>query len=344
MAAWMARAAAKELHLAWGDKIRDYADELSKLRKTRMAANEIVRQRRHLNPPELARSYSSIQPHEDCALVKGLGWARSCLDSSAAWQPASMSMTEWMEIDAGEEMEILGIVTQGQAATGCSGTRGVCKGLCAPPHSPTRCNGAGGECNWVTRVCIKHRRADKHHKWIRLDHDLDIGVGGEARHEAVFAAPVRARYVRISPIDFRGSRVGLRAGLLVRGLAGSCSASPLALPSTLLSQMQSAEEEGMDARVPVEMHKQQHKQQQKQPSTKEAEALKLIAAGGAKGCSGGKASRWLSRSSAAAAATAAAAGVLPAACPHPPPLPLAQCQLARRTCNSQRARCVCVCV
>jgi hypothetical protein len=39
-----------------------------------------------------------------------------------------------------EEIEIFGLVTQGQAATGCGGSVGVCERRCPPPH---QCKGGG---------------------------------------------------------------------------------------------------------------------------------------------------------------------------------------------------------
>jgi len=209
MAAWMERAAAKTLHLPWREKFRDYADENKKL-ASGLTKEEIRRQRQHLNVPELARSYSSTEGSDGKSIVSGLGWARSCLDSKAAWRPNNPDVSQWMEMDLGQEMEIIGLVTQGQAATGCSGTLGKCDEKCPPPHA---CNG-GGEKNYVTRVRVKYRSLLSETLTI-LSEDMAIGKGGDARCETLFPAPVRARYVRIFPVDYH-VMVGMRAGILLQ--------------------------------------------------------------------------------------------------------------------------------
>ncbi len=56
-----------------------------------------------------------------------------------------------------EEIEIFGLVTQGQAATCCGGTVGVCEKLCPPPHP---CKG-GGEVLPVLCCACKHSRSDQ---------------------------------------------------------------------------------------------------------------------------------------------------------------------------------------
>jgi len=184
---------AKQFHLKWHDKFHDYVDERRKLAKLGLTEAEIRRQRRHLNPSELARKYSSIQSTDDCArapgvesggysvntdcaLVPGLGWARSCLDSKAAWRPTSPDITQWMEIDLGEETSILGLVTQGQAATVEINGRWKSKGA--------------GQANYVTRVCVKYR-ASLSQPFSKLPEDLNLGNGGDTRHETPFPAPIR---------------------------------------------------------------------------------------------------------------------------------------------------------
>lgn len=187
---------AKQFHLKWHDKFHDYVDERAKLAKDGLTEAEIRRQRRHLNPPELARKYSSIQSTDDCArapgvesggysvntdcaLVPGLGWARSCLDSKAAWRPTSPDITQWMEIDLGEETSILGLVTQGQAATVEINGRWKSKGA--------------GQANYVTRVCVKYRTSHSQ-PFSKLPEDLNLGNGGDTRHETPFPAPIRTPF------------------------------------------------------------------------------------------------------------------------------------------------------
>jgi hypothetical protein len=211
MEAWLARAARKELHLEEPRKARDYADERHRVKHGGLTEQQVVRERAHLNPPELSRTYSSIKQQPNCAQVQGLGWARSCLDSAASWQPSSSHMTEWMEIDAGKEYELLGLVTQAQAASGS----------------------AGGEDCYVARLAVKYRSLVTA-AWESLAGDLEIGRGGQGRRETLFPEPIRARFVRLFPIDFH-AQVALRAGLLLAEHpdAAAFANSPFALTSPL---------------------------------------------------------------------------------------------------------------
>ena len=232
--AWLARAAGRDLHRPWHGKRRDYADEKHKLAKSGLSAAQIRRQRQHLNPPELARRYSTIQESDEesplwpcgMTLVAGLGWARSTLDSKAAWRPNTPDIRQWMEMDLGEETEVIGIVTQGEYAIGCGGICGVCSDKCPKTR---KCNGGGGQ-NYVSRICVKYRR-DATEPWARLPEDLEIGQGqGEGRRETLLPSPVSARYVRLHPVDFHGC-VAMRAGVLVGPRHHLFDSSPFALPA-----------------------------------------------------------------------------------------------------------------
>ena len=183
MESWMQRAGAKQLHVPWQQKRRDYADELVQLHKAGLREADILARRQHLNPPDSHRTYSSIRAKPDVPLISGLGWGRGRLDSQSAWCPSINSNGQWMEMDLQEETKIFGLVTQGQAQTGCSGTRGVCEALCPPPH---RCKG-GGEVNYVTRVRVKYAK-DRYtpgegweRLWLSFEQVFDIGKGGDAR-------------------------------------------------------------------------------------------------------------------------------------------------------------------
>jgi hypothetical protein len=222
MEAWLARAARKEQHLDDGAahrKLRDYVDERHRVKHGGLTEQQVVRERVHWNPPELSRKYSSIKKRPDCAQVAGLGWARSCLDSAASWQPSSSLITEWMEIDAGEEMELLGLVTQAQAANANQGQSQEGEVSVV----------AGGA--FVTRLAVKYRRHATQ-PWASLACDLSVGRGGQERRETLFPEPVCARFVRLFPIDFHGE-VALRAGLLLAEHPDSArfDLSPFALAS-----------------------------------------------------------------------------------------------------------------
>jgi hypothetical protein len=65
------------------------------------------------------RQYSSILDAR--AMVPGLGWARSCLDSFGCWSPDEGAQNpgprQWMEMDLGRELHVAGVVTQGHMPT-----------------------------------------------------------------------------------------------------------------------------------------------------------------------------------------------------------------------------------
>ena len=64
-----------------------------------------------VNPPETARSYSSVYWDD----LPGTGHARSMLGSPQAWSPTSSKPGEWMQIDLECVQSVVGIVTQGRA-------------------------------------------------------------------------------------------------------------------------------------------------------------------------------------------------------------------------------------
>ena len=111
MEAWLQRAAAKQLHTAWLEKRSDLLDAEKLLKDGCMQAS-LDRMRRHINPPDTARTFSSVLDDKEYGRV-GRGFARSRLDSLQAWVPAENKEGEWMVIDMGRVMTICGIVTQG---------------------------------------------------------------------------------------------------------------------------------------------------------------------------------------------------------------------------------------
>ncbi|KOO52956.1 hypothetical protein Ctob_015722 [Chrysochromulina tobinii] len=70
---------------------------------------------RVLNPPEEARQYSSVWDGD----ARGQGHARSMLDSQQAWSAGQSRVGEWMVIDAGNVVRLIGIVvmTRGHSCT-----------------------------------------------------------------------------------------------------------------------------------------------------------------------------------------------------------------------------------
>jgi hypothetical protein len=111
MEAWLQRAAAKQLHTAWLEKRCDLLDA-EKLLKDGCTQAALDRMCRHINPPDTARTFSSVLDDKAYGRV-GRGFARSRLDSLQAWVPAENKAGEWMVIDMGRVMSICGIVTQG---------------------------------------------------------------------------------------------------------------------------------------------------------------------------------------------------------------------------------------
>ena len=100
----MERAARKDFHLPWTGKRHDLIDAAA-LAKRGYSAAQVAAQRRHLNPPEGARRYSSVLAGNRLGTC-GRGFARSRLDSLQAWVPAQSKAGEWIEIDLGSVVTI----------------------------------------------------------------------------------------------------------------------------------------------------------------------------------------------------------------------------------------------
>lgn len=149
---------------------------------------------KELNPPENKRFYSSTSG----GAAQGADWAASMLDSTTCWWPAEAE-GQWMEIDAEQEEMIAGVVMQGRAyATG------------NPEY-------------FVTQVRLEYSTDNvtwaMAHSGEALETSVQKDDGMGARYEVPFDAPVRARYVRITPTEYEGPEgenafPGLRAGLL----------------------------------------------------------------------------------------------------------------------------------
>ena len=66
-----------------------------------------------LNPPEDKRSYSSV--YEGSAI--GTGYARSMIDSEG-WAARHNNQDQWMIVDAGKTVAVLGVIVQGSVYQG----------------------------------------------------------------------------------------------------------------------------------------------------------------------------------------------------------------------------------
>jgi len=75
-----------------------------------MRAGVLNREEKVLNPPESARSYSSVWDNNRI----GTGHARSKLDSVQAWSAGRNDGNQWMTIDLGSTQDVRGVVTQGR--------------------------------------------------------------------------------------------------------------------------------------------------------------------------------------------------------------------------------------
>jgi hypothetical protein len=136
-----------------------------------------------LNPAEGQRSYSSV--HSNDAI--GTGHARSTLDSAQAWSAAASTAGQYMTIDAGSLVDMVGVVTQGRAN-----------------HD-----------QWVTSYQVL----------VSVDGTTFTAIDGGAtfrgngdrstRVNSFFSAPTPARYARIVVQSWNGF-ISMRAALLVQ--------------------------------------------------------------------------------------------------------------------------------
>ena len=138
-----------------------------------------------LNPSEESRYYSSVW---DVNAI-GTGHARSMLDSGQAWSAGRNDAHQWMVIDAGEPLDLAGVVV---SARGHS---------CEDQH--------------VTSLRID--TSDDNEVWAPVGSVFETGLksrGGALRRELRFDRPLRARYVRLRVVAWEG-HISLRAGLLL---------------------------------------------------------------------------------------------------------------------------------
>jgi len=155
---------------------------------------------RVLNPPEEARQYSSVWDGDP----RGQGHARSMLDSQQAWSAGQNRVGEWMVIDAGNVVRLIGIVVM---------TRG---------HSCT------DQLVQMLRVEV----SDNGVAWREVSAGLATGLNpNDSTRQAHLRLPteVRARLVRLTVLAWH-AHISLRAGLLIAE-----EQQPSCLPSHHLS-------------------------------------------------------------------------------------------------------------
>lgn len=134
-----------------------------------------------MNPPEGQRSYSSVHKNE----AAGKGHARSMLDSAQAWSAGKNEVGQWMCIDLGSTIDVQGVVTQGRVA----------------PHDAQR----------VTTFTVQYSSDGSN--WTDIAGTF-TGGAKNAKVEAVFPTPVKARYVKIV-VQTWEKHISMRAGVLL---------------------------------------------------------------------------------------------------------------------------------
>ena len=152
---------------------------------------------RVVNPPESSRAYSSVWGGG------GSGYDQSMLDSQLAWSAQhdttdgsdrtdvnnapgrSGEWPPWMQIDLETSSSVVGIVGQGR-------------------------RGAG---RWVQNYTVKYSLDGN--SWADVSGEFDSAYDDSGtKKKAIFAQPIRARYVRIYPTRYRG-HISMRAAVIV---------------------------------------------------------------------------------------------------------------------------------
>ena len=193
MEAWMKQAAAKQLHVPSRQKRWDFIDEAAQQKRGYSAA-QVSAQRRHLNPPDRARLFSSVK---DAALTGsfGRGFGRSRLDSGSAWVAAKDVSGEWLILDLGRVMAIRGLVTQSHFETGKKKDQSAL------------------ETAYVRRLAVEYKEQERD-QWVRMSGEVELGHSGNARLETPFAADIDARFLKLVVLEW-SQHIVLRVGVLL---------------------------------------------------------------------------------------------------------------------------------
>jgi hypothetical protein len=157
---------------------------------------------RILNPPYAQRSYSSIwsNNHFNSLLDD--------LNTATAWNAQTQTIGQWMQIDVGSPMRIVGIITQG---------RGIVRSD-----------------QYVTEFSVEYH----------LDNAFGYNVSlpeifsrqDTLKSEHIFTTPIYAQYIRIIVKKWNGSAIAMRAALIVE----SCSSCLATSTSVQGSKVESA--------------------------------------------------------------------------------------------------------
>ena len=155
---------------------------------------------RVLNPPYTQRTYSSIlQPANlDKSLLDDIG---------SSWSSQTLSAGEWMELDVGQPMQIVGIISQGHGIS------------------------AAGQEQYVTQFRVEYRLGDVLGVGVPMPGNFSMINGFKKEH--IFSIPIHARYIRIVVLAWSG-RISMRAALLVKSCS-MCFSDTLSLQGSTVS-------------------------------------------------------------------------------------------------------------
>jgi hypothetical protein len=146
-----------------------------------VAAVMTTAEARVLNPPEHARSYTSVWSGDR----PGTGHARSMLGSDQAWSAGQNEQGQCLDMDVGERMQIYGVVISGRGHT--------------------------GQDQKVTRVDVAVADKPQGPYTYCGEYECDTANEHEQRKVAFKGGAVAGRYVRLSPKAWQ-SHVSMRCG------------------------------------------------------------------------------------------------------------------------------------
>jgi len=133
-----------------------------------------------VNVAETDRTYSSVFTGN----APGTGHARSTLDSVQAWSADPPLERQWVQMDMGSVMTVMGVVTQGR----------------------------NGVPQWVTSYTVAVSTSGD--SWEDVDGTFTGNGDMETKVEGLFSAGFQARYVRINPTTMYGWE-SMRADVLI---------------------------------------------------------------------------------------------------------------------------------
>lgn len=143
-----------------------------------------------INPPEEARSYSTVYGDD----TNGTGHARSTLDSAQAWSAFQVNPDQWIVMDAGKPLDLVGAVVSGRGHS------------CENQH--------------VTELRME-ASADASAPWVPVAGGRVFSTGiayphtsGAYRSVLGFGARITAQRVRLRPVSW-GAHISLRCGLML---------------------------------------------------------------------------------------------------------------------------------